>query len=818
MIYKVSTTGTVSDVVLHDLGARTLTHPTVELDLGLEYTDDELIDSDDLAAAISDGELTLVEKSGGTVTDEELQTAVSGTIDYIDTVSGTITESWLSKDLVVTQIRRSTTYIPGTTWEDITFDTLDIEIDPDVVEWDTTNTDRILIKSDGVYEITYNFACRTVTTTTELYSRVMKNDTDQLDGSYCLQDLYQNETHQQARVFKVELEAGDFITLQIDSEATNHTVQEYAMLAVLKLDGVPGEAGPQGLPGADGADGVLTISGTADYFYGYDSAGTTQLNTSYTDIPLTEGYATDAFSHSAAEVTIESDNTYVIIGRFTVAQPTTTSRSEAQMRLVVDTGGGYTEIPGTIGVCYSRNATQGKSTATAQAVLDLNNGDKVKLQAQENSGGTMFGEQNGSSLMLFTTKGQVGPQGPKGDQGDAGADGVDGTDGVDGIDAGGTLAVVQARRTSAYTLTTTYTNITFDTTDEEEDTNQIEHNNINTDRIDIKDGGVFLIMYDFSIDASDSTADVTYIEAQVLSNDTDVLSGSWSRTTTFNETSLDGNPLFHNHLSNNFLITLDTDDYITLQLKYSGDVADTAANGTFKIVKLVGARGADGTDGTDGAPGPPGSGSTIVIQDEGSYTDNNPHSIINFTGSGVTASSTTSGTVDVAVSNSITIQDESTNITNTPHHTINFTGAPVSAYDLGGGVAGVWIQPPTFGTWYAWDGDETETNTNSVTPVEKASLTVTGVPAGYYRIAWYYEWRRNTTSNDYMANIVVDGTTTLMEHRQENRDVNSWNNVSGFQTISLTSGNHTIRFYHYGDSTGSTSYTRRARLEIWRVS
>lgn len=37
MIYKVSTTGAVPEIVLDDMGARTLTHPTVELDLGLEY-------------------------------------------------------------------------------------------------------------------------------------------------------------------------------------------------------------------------------------------------------------------------------------------------------------------------------------------------------------------------------------------------------------------------------------------------------------------------------------------------------------------------------------------------------------------------------------------------------------------------------------------------------------------------------------------------------------------------------------------------------------------------------------------------------------
>ena len=37
----------------------------------------------------------------------------------------------------------------------------------------------------------------------------------------------------------------------------------------------------------------------------------------------------------------------------------------------------------------------------------FNPGDKVKLQAKENSGGTLFGDQNGSGVMVFTTAGFI---------------------------------------------------------------------------------------------------------------------------------------------------------------------------------------------------------------------------------------------------------------------------------------------------------------------------------------------------------------------------------------------------------------------------
>jgi hypothetical protein len=60
-MYKVSTTGTVPEIILNDLGGRTLTHPIVELDLGLEYTNSELFCSSDLNRAITNDELILVE-------------------------------------------------------------------------------------------------------------------------------------------------------------------------------------------------------------------------------------------------------------------------------------------------------------------------------------------------------------------------------------------------------------------------------------------------------------------------------------------------------------------------------------------------------------------------------------------------------------------------------------------------------------------------------------------------------------------------------------------------------------------------------------
>jgi len=77
MIYKVSTTGTHSPIVLDDLGERTIVHPTTDLDLGLEYATYEINQSADLKSAIDSGWLTKGDESGNTVTTEDMESYVA---------------------------------------------------------------------------------------------------------------------------------------------------------------------------------------------------------------------------------------------------------------------------------------------------------------------------------------------------------------------------------------------------------------------------------------------------------------------------------------------------------------------------------------------------------------------------------------------------------------------------------------------------------------------------------------------------------------------------------------------------------------------
>ena len=100
----------------------------------------------------------------------------------------------------------------------------------------------------------------------------------------------------------------------------------------------------------------------------------------------------------------------------------------------------------------------------------------------------------------------------------------------------------------------------------------------------------------------------------------------------------------------------------------------------------------------------------------------------------------------------------------------------------------------------------------------KVNLDIPVIDPGVYRVSWYYEWRRNTVSSDFMGTVSIDGTT-LTEHRQESKDVNSWHINSGFKTITLSdTRSHVVSLAYCGDAGGNTiSYIRKARLEFWRI-
>jgi len=564
---------------------------------------------------------------------EEYDLATKG---YVDDAVVSISGALSVGDLPCLQIRRTTDYTFNTTWEDITFNVTDIENKPDIIEHDNTNTDRILIKEDGFYKITYTMPIHPIASAT-FQARMHINDATVVSGSWMwVKDS--NDTDEMSNDFIAELSAGDFITLQLDADCNpgDGYARADIVVTVIKLEGMKGDDGVDGAIGPAGAGSTLNI---------------------YKDGTLVTGSPFEAINF-------------------------------ANFDMVEQTSSGVVTVSGSSG---------GESVSS-------------------------------------------------------------------------TLAAVQARRTTTYTLTSSYVDITFDITDEETDSVSIEHNDTNTDRIDIKSNGTYLITYNFDIDAG-TTAAVTDVHGQIRKNDTSVLNGSHTLSTSFSDSSVDARSDVYSHLSNTFIATLSSGDFISLQLKYSGpDAASTFADGTLTITKLQGIRGDKGDTG---------SGTSINLQDEGS------------------------------------------NINNTPHTTLNFVGDGVSVSDSGSGVATITVSGSNsaivFGSEFQEASSDSESSTTSESYQQKLRLTTSSLPSGTYRIGWYGEIKTGDQDKRGVIRVELNNTTTLGEdHTEPDNDNNYWSR-SGFKHISL-SGVNNIDLDFKCDESYMTTYIRRSRLEIWRVS
>lgn len=111
---------------------------------------------------------------------------------------------------------------------------------------------------------------------------------------------------------------------------------------------------------------------------------------------------------------------------------------------------------------------------------------------------------------------------------------------------------------------------------------------------------------------------------------------------------------------------------------------------------------------------------------------------------------------------------------------------------------------------------EHESSTNSTNYIQRVNLNTSGLIPGNYRIGWYYEWKRESTSSNFMAKITLNGTT-IMEQDEETKDYKSWHTEGGFYITPLSEEEYSIIFYFAGNKSRYTSFVRRVRLELWRV-
>ena len=124
---------------------------------------------------------------------------------------------------------------------------------------------------------------------------------------------------------------------------------------------------------------------------------------------------------------------------------------------------------------------------------------------------------------------------------------------------------VQARRTTSFTITTAFTDVTLDTTDIETDAAIIEHS-ATTDRIEALVAGTYEVTYGADIDPSAAGNDNIRAFGRVRLNDLGVdLPGSLASTSAYEDASTIGNQVF-GRLQCSFIVVLAISDFITLQL------------------------------------------------------------------------------------------------------------------------------------------------------------------------------------------------------------------------------------------------------------
>ncbi len=136
-----------------------------------------------------------------------------------------------------------------------------------------------------------------------------------------------------------------------------------------------------------------------------------------------------------------------------------------------------------------------------------------------------------------------------------------------GVDKSLVNDAVQARRTTDFTITTAFSDVTLDTTDVETDSAVLDHDLVtNTDNIIVGQPGTYEITYGADIDPQASGANNIRCFGRVRINDAGVdIPGSLASTSAFEDSSIDGDFVF-SRLQCSFIVTLAATDFLTLQL------------------------------------------------------------------------------------------------------------------------------------------------------------------------------------------------------------------------------------------------------------
>jgi len=155
----------------------------------------------------------------------------------------------------------------------------------------------------------------------------------------------------------------------------------------------------------------------------------------------------------------------------------------------------------------------------------------------------------------------------------------------------GDLPSVQARRTTGFNLPATINFITLDTTDVENDSTVVSHDNTNTERIYVYSTGLYLIHYHGDV----GPGAVSDFEFSVYKNALTLVNGSLISGKNSSTDKVTAGV--------DIIVSLNSGDYVSLYGRYIGSSGGIANNVVFSVIKLEGVVGPQGPTGAQGPQG-----------------------------------------------------------------------------------------------------------------------------------------------------------------------------------------------------------------------
>lgn len=316
-------------------------------------------------------------------------------------------------------------------------------------------------------------------------------------------------------------------------------------------------------------------------------------------------------------------------------------------------------------------------------------------------------------------------------------------------------------RSTNFTPSTTFSNISFDTVDVSTDSSVVNHNDTNPERINFIQGGTY---YMSAIIQVTGTLSQSY-EARLLLNDITPVPGA--------DVLIDIYTGETHVIPINVLVTVNNGDYITLQGLAEGAGGTFLSDITITANKIDGVKGLDGKDGSTGATGTPGSGTSINVQKDGINLAG-PFDTINFAGDNITLTEDSS-TVDVQVDDNV------------------------------------------FGKEFQTTSSLASSSTTSTNPETKVGMTTTSLPSGNYKLTVSWVWNHSPANNDAIFDVTQNGSPigTSTPMNMEPKDSNSyWPNVRIFYLNLAGTQQFDLRYYNEGGTTTISD----AVIELHRVN